>query len=250
MIELNEKESEARKKVCLPLDGLHTIEEVRQRVQELAPYVGLFKVGKESFVRFGPEVVRLVREAGSEVFLDLKFHDIPNTVRGAAEAAVELGVFMFNIHASGGLEMMRAAVQGAAAAAQRTRRPAPRVVAVTVLTSLDQDILNKQLRVPGPVEAQVLHLATLARQAGCDGIVCSAADLYAIRSGLPDDFLFVTPGIEGPRTPAGADQKRVFTPGRALRHGSSILVIGRAITGAADRVQAARDVLQDMTKDG
>jgi orotidine-5'-phosphate decarboxylase len=250
MVELNEREREARNKICLPLDGLDTMEGVRERVEELAPFVGLFKIGKESFVRFGPEVVRLVQQSGGDVFLDLKFHDIPNTVRGAAEAAVELGVFMFNIHASGGLEMMKAAVRGARSAAEGKKRRLPKVVAVTVLTSLDQDTFNKELKVPGPVEAQVLHLAALAHEAGCDGIVCSAADLQAVKSGLPPGFLYVTPGIAGPRTAAGADQKRVLSPAEALRRGASILVIGRAITGAADRVQAAREVLQDITRDG
>ena len=114
MLELTEQEQEARKKVCLPLDGMRTLEEIEARVAELSPVVGLFKIGKESFTRFGPEVVRIVQSNGSNVFLDLKYHDIPNTVKGAAEAATELGVFMFNVHASGGLEMMKAAVQGVA----------------------------------------------------------------------------------------------------------------------------------------
>jgi len=247
---LSQKEQEARNKVCLPLDGLNTLEEVGARVGELSPLVGLFKIGKESFTRFGPKVVRLVEKIGSHVFLDLKFHDIPNTVRGAADAATELGVYMFNVHASGGLEMMRAAVEGARNAAQKHGTRAPRVIAVTVLTSLDRDILNHQLRIPGEVAEQVLHLAELAHRAECDGIVCSAADLCAVKGRLPEGFMYVTPGIAGPNTPAGADQKRVFTPGNAVRDGSSILVIGRAITGAEDRVKAAREVLQDMTRNG
>jgi orotidine-5'-phosphate decarboxylase len=250
MVELNEPELEARKKVCLPLDGLATMEAVKARVDELSPLVGLFKIGKESFTRFGPEVVGLIRDRGADVFLDLKYHDIPNTVRGAAEAATELGVYMFNVHASGGLEMMKAAVQGARSAAARCGKRIPKVIAVTVLTSLDRDILNNQLRIPGEVETQVLHLARLAQQAGCDGIVCSAADLCAVKKNLPDGFMYVTPGIEGPSTPAGTDQKRVFSPGRALRAGSTILVVGRAITGATDRVTAAREVLQDMARNG
>ncbi len=246
MIELTAREEEARKRVCLPLDGLNSLDEVKARVEELSPFVGLFKIGKESFTRFGPRVVELVKGYGSGVFLDLKYHDIPNTVKGAAKAAAELGVFMFNVHASGGSAMMRAAMEGVREADCKVK---PKVTAVTVLTSIDGGTLNNELNVQCAVEEQVLRLAKLASDCGLDGIVCSAADLHAIRGELPDGFLFVTPGIKGPRTAAGSDQKRVFTPGNAVRDGSSILVIGRAITGHAtrgERQRAAREVLADM----
>ena len=244
-MELTEKEQEARKRVCLPLDGLNTIDEVKSMVEELAPVVGLFKIGKESFTRFGTEVVKLVQSYGSDIFLDLKYHDIPNTVKGASKAAAELGVYMFNVHASGGLEMMKAARAGVEEADTDKK---PLITAVTVLTSIDQDILNNELKVEGKVEEQVLNFAQLADKAGMDGIVCSAADLYAVKDKMRDDFVYVTPGIKGPNTPAGADQKRVFTPGNAVQDGSSILVIGRAITAAEDRVKAGYEVLQDMAK--
>lgn len=250
-MELTEKEQLAREKVCLPLDGLNTIEEIKERVEELSPVVGLFKIGKESFTRFGPEAVKVVHEAGANVFLDLKYHDIPNTVQGAADAATQLGVYMFNVHASGGKEMMVAAVKGAEEAAKKYGVTKPKVIAVTILTSIDQNIMNNELNIPGNVEEQVLRLATLTKESGLDGVVCSAADLYAIKDKLPEDFMFVTPGIKGPNTPAGADQKRVFTPGNAIQDGSSILVVGRAITEPAtpeERVQAAYEVLQDMAK--
>jgi orotidine-5'-phosphate decarboxylase len=223
------------------------MEHVEELVDELSPYVGLFKVGKESFSRFGPEVVRLVQARGAGVFLDLKYHDIPNTVRGAARAATDLGVAMFNVHASGGSAMMAAAREGVEEASQ-TSGPAPKVVAVTVLTSIDQDILNTECGVPGPLEGQVLRLAQLTQRAGLDGIVCSAADMSALKGNLDPAFLFVTPGIKGTTTPAGADQKRVLSPGRAVAAGSSLLVVGRAITGAPDRPRAAREVLEDIAK--
>jgi orotidine-5'-phosphate decarboxylase len=242
---LSEKELAARAKVCLPLDGLHTLEAVRERVEELSPFVGLFKIGKESFTRFGPAVVHEIHEGGGGVFLDLKYHDIPNTVRGAARAATELGVAMFNVHASGGVAMMAAARKGVEEAAPAV---APKVIAVTVLTSIDQPILNDELRVPGALEAQVLHLAKRTEAAGLDGIVCSATDLHALRGELKPGFLFVTPGIKGTTTPAGADQKRVLSPGGAVAAGSSLLVVGRAITDAADRRVAAREILQDIAK--
>jgi orotidine-5'-phosphate decarboxylase len=245
MMELSDRERRARERICLPLDGLDTLDEVERRVEELSPFVGMFKVGKESFTRLGPEVVRRVQEHGAGVFLDLKYHDIPNTVRGAARAAAELGVTLFNVHASGGSAMMAAAREGAAEGA-REGEEGPKIVAVTVLTSIDSETLSQECRVAGPLEDQVLHLARLAQASNLDGIVCSAADLHALRDELPPDFLFVTPGIKGTTTPAGHDQKRVMSPRRAVTAGSSLLVIGRAITAAPDRPRAAREVLEDM----
>ncbi len=232
--------------VCLPLDGLHSLDEVRALVEELSPFVGRFKVGKESFTRFGPEVVGLVRGRGAGVFLDLKYHDIPNTVRGAARAATEMGVAMFNVHAAGGMAMMRAALEGVGEV-EPDPGSRPAVIGVTVLTSIDETVLNQECGVPGAVDQQVLRLARNAERAGLDGIVCSAADLSALQGAFKPGFLFVTPGIKGTTTPAGEDQKRVLSPGRAVAAGSSLLVIGRAITGAPDRRAAAREVLRDIS---
>lgn len=247
---LTAKEQKARKMVCLPLDGLNTMDAVNERVKELSPVVGLFKVGKESYTRFGPRVVEAVQNEGRNVFLDLKYHDIPNTVKGAARAATEMQVYMFNVHAFGGIKMMEAAVEGANSI-PISNMYVPNIIGVTVLTSLNQETMNNELRIPGVVEDQVLNLARNANKAGLDGIVCSAADLRAVRNSLPENFMYVTPGIKGPNTPAGADQKRVFTPGNAVQDGSSILVVGRAITGpktSEERLQAGYSVLQDMAK--
>ena len=247
MSELSSEERAAREMVCLPLDGLNSLAEVQGLVEELSPFVGLFKVGKESFTRFGPPVVRLVQDHGAGVFLDLKYHDIPNTVKGASRAATEMGVAVFNVHAAGGAAMMAAARQGVADGIAAGDR-APKVIAVTVLTSIDDEILNRECGVSGAVEDQVLRLAKLTEAAGLDGIVCSAADLHALKGRLHQSFLYVTPGIKGTTTPAGEDQKRVLSPGRAVAAGSSMLVIGRAITGAPDRPTAAREVLKDIEK--
>lgn len=250
-MELTEKEQFARTKLCLPLDELNSLDQIRERVEELAPYVGLFKIGKETFTRFGPESVRLVQSYGSNVFLDLKYHDIPNTVKGASIAATQLGVYMFNVHASGGVDMMKAAMEGVQKGVEEYRVNPPMVVAVTILTSIDEKMMNDQLRITGTVGEQVLNLAELADQAGLDGIVCSAADLNMIRDKLPPNFMYVTPGIQGPNIPAGKDQKRVFTPYNAIKDGSTILVVGRAITApktSAERQKAAYEVLQDMAK--
>lgn len=245
-MKLTEKEQLARSKVCLALDNLYSFDDIKACIEELSPVVGMFKIGKELFTRFGPDVVKLVHEYGSDIFLDLKFHDIPNTVKGAAYAATQLGVAIFNVHASGGFAMMQAAKAGAKEAVEKEQLRMPEIIGVTVLTSIDQQILNTEVRVPGKVEEQVLHLAKLSQQAGLDGIVCSAADLQIIKAQLPPDFLYVTPGIKGPETAAGPDQKRVFTPQNAIKDGASILVVGRAITAVPDRFAAGKEVLADI----
>ena len=249
VMNLSYKEKLARERLCLPLDGLDSLEEIRDRIDELKEVVGLFKVGKESFTRFGPAVIKLIHEYKREVFLDLKYHDIPNTVKGAATAATELGVYMFNVHASGGLEMMKAALDGANSVSQKHKIRRPKIIAVTLLTSIDINILNNEINVPCSVEEQVLRLAKLAHKAGLDGIVCSAADLHAIKSKLPQNFIFVTPGIKGIHAAAGADQKRIFTPGNAIKDGATILVAGRTITAhetSTERTRAGLEILKDM----
>jgi orotidine-5'-phosphate decarboxylase len=243
-----ELEQRARRKVCLPLDGLFSLDEVKARIEQFRPVVGLFKIGKELFTRFGPQVVDLVHQGGSEVFLDLKFHDIPNTVHGAAYAAAQLGVAMFNVHASGGRAMMEAARAGARAAVAKHGLRMPVIIGVTVLTSIDQRMFNDELGIPGRLDEHVLTLAALTQRAGLDGIVCSAADLPRIRAELPADFLYVTPGIKGPDTAAGCDQKRVLTPYQAIKAGASILVVGRAISAAPDPLQAGQAVLRDILR--
>ncbi len=247
MSQLSAAREAARAMVCLPLDGLDSLADIRERLELLGSFVGIFKIGKESYTRFGPAVIDEVHRSGSGVFLDLKYHDIPNTVRGAARAAAELGVSLFNVHAAGGRAMMEAAREGAESAAGAGRRR-PKIVAVTVLTSIDEEILNTECGVPGDLETQVLRLAHLSATAGLDGIVCSALDLETLRPELEPGFMYVTPGIRGTTTPAGEDQKRVMSPGRAVAAGSSLLVIGRAITAAADQQAAAGEVLDDIAE--
>jgi len=245
-MQLTEQEQRARKKLCLALDNFYDVKAIKQCLAELSPLVGMFKIGKELFTRFGPDAVKLVHDFGAEVFLDLKYHDIPNTVKGATYAATQLGVYLLNVHASGGLKMMQAALEGAKEASAAHHLRLPKIIGVTVLTSIDQQTLHTDLQIPGQLETHVLHLAQLAQQAGLDGIVCSATDLQGIRKHLPPDVLYVTPGIKGPNTAAGKDQQRVFTPRQAIQAGASILVVGRAITMAPDRVAAACEILQDM----
>ncbi|ALO46281.1 orotidine-5'-phosphate decarboxylase [Pseudohongiella spirulinae] len=196
-------------------------------VRELDPSQCRVKVGKELFTRFGPDLVREIQALGFEIFLDLKFHDIPNTVNKAVRAAAELGVWMLTLHASGGAAMLQAARD----AVQGMDHP-PLLVAVTVLTSLESSDLAVQ-GIERSVEEQVQRLASLAQGNGMDGVVCSAAEAVSLRKLLSENFLLVTPGIR----PTGAnadDQKRIVTPADAVQSGSNYLVIGRPITRARD----------------
>ncbi|OZA24198.1 MAG: orotidine 5'-phosphate decarboxylase [Hydrogenophilales bacterium 17-64-11] len=208
-------------------------------VERLDPALCRVKVGKELFTAAGPELVRALAARGFEVFLDLKFHDIPNTVAAACRAAAGLGVWMLNVHASGGRRMLSAAHEALADLPQR-----PLLIAVTVLTSMSAEDLN-ETGVAGAPADQVLRLARLAQACKLDGVVCSAQEAALLRADLGADFRLVTPGIR----PAGAeagDQRRVMTPAEALRAGATDLVIGRPITGAADPLAALERIRSDI----
>jgi len=211
----------------------------RQLAARLRGCVGGLKLGLEFFNAHGPEGIKPFVETALPVFLDLKYHDIPNTVAGAVRAVAGLGVSILNVHAQGGAAMMRAGLDAA-----KSVSPSTRVIAVTMLTSLgDEDLPG--LGIQPPVADQVLRLATLARQCGLDGVVCSAHEIVRLRKELGPDFLLVVPGIR----PAGAalgDQRRVMGPAEARDAGASVLVIGRPITGAPDPAQAARDIAQSL----
>lgn len=207
--------------------------------RQLAPERCRVKVGKELFTRAGPAVVEALHALRFEVFLDLKFHDIPNTVAGACRAAADLGVWMVDIHASGGVAMMQAAREAVGRGGD-----APLLIAVTVLTSLDESDLA-ELGVSANPAAQVVRLAALAEEAGMDGVVCSPADLARLREAVAPDFLAVTPGVR----PAGSghgDQKRVATPAAAMAAGATHLVIGRPITAATDPMAALAAIESEL----
>ena len=221
-----------------------TVEQALKLAQQIAPAVGAFKIGKELFTSAGPDIVRRVRDTGASVFLDLKFHDIPNTVAKAVAAAVRLDVQMLTIHASGGSEMMRAAEQAAQQTAAQLGRPAPLVLGVTVLTSQDSATLA-ELGGETDVAKQVERLALLAAKSGLRGLVCSPLEIVALRRIIPPEMQLVTPGIRTGAEKAD-DQKRTLTPREAIKAGASWLVIGRPITAAANPRAAAESILASL----
>ena len=228
---------EARVIVALDFDDA---DKAMALVDQLDPGACKLKVGKEMFTLFGPEFVKSLIAKGFDIFLDLKFHDIPNTVGKACKAAAEMGVWMVNVHASGGMEMMKAAKNAIAGSSH----PQTKLIAVTVLTSMDQAQLNDVVPEVSPAE-QVKKLAQLTADSGLDGVVCSAKEAVMLRETHNDEFLLVTPGIR----PAGADvgdQKRVMTPVDAIDAGVSYLVMGRPITQAENPLAALQAVNQSL----
>lgn len=215
-------------------------------VEQLQGIPCYLKVGMQLFYAAGPNFVRDLKARGYSVFLDLKMHDIPNTVKGGAESITRLGVDMFNVHAAGGTQMMQAAYEGMTnALASDSSLSKPIIIAVTQLTSTNQSVLNEQIGVEGSIEEAVVRYAKLTASAGLDGVVASAQEVPSIGQACGRDFITVTPGIR----PAGShlgDQSRVLTPGEAIRQGSHYIVVGRPITAASNPREAAEQIIEEM----
>jgi len=212
-----------KEKIIIALD-VNTIKEEERLLDILSPHIKIFKVGMELFYSCGPKSIDMIRKYDREIFLDLKFHDIPNTVKNAARAITKLGVFMFNVHAHGGSDMMKAALEGAREESEKMGIDRPRILGVTILTSLKaygEDVLN---------------LAKSAKESGLDGVVASPQEAELIRKKIGNDFLIVTPGIRPEGSDKG-DQKRTATPGQAIKNGADYIVMGRPITKAKDPVK-------------
>jgi orotidine-5'-phosphate decarboxylase len=237
---------DARKRLILPLD-VSSINEAQRLIDELRDFVGMFKIGLELYSACGPAVLDLATKDKLPIFFDGKFCDIPNTVYGACRAIAAHDVAMLNVHATGGSKMIRAASDACDMAARESGLARPILLAVTVLTSLDQNWLANELGVTRSMEGQVCHLAKLAQENGADGVVASANEVKLIRKTCGANFVIVTPGIR-PQWAAANDQSRIVTPSGAIADGADYLVIGRPITHAENRIDAAKRVVEEMNQ--
>jgi orotidine-5'-phosphate decarboxylase len=236
----------ARQRLIVALD-VSTTSEALRLVASLQGVAGMFKVGLQLFSAAGPDVVRSLVRAGEKIFLDLKFHDIPNTVAAAGVEAARLGVSMFNVHAAGGRDMMMQTLAAVSEAVEKEGLERPKIIAVTVLTSADDSTLA-EIGISATAAQQVTSLALLTETAGLDGVVASPQEVKLIRESVKrKGFLLVTPGVR-PIGSAGDDQKRTMSPQEAIEAGSDYLVVGRPITGARDPVAAAEGILREMTR--
>lgn len=244
-LELVRKQGSMRERLIAALD-VDSVAQAKQVVELLADEVGMFKIGKQLFTHAGPQAVQLVQQLGGQIFLDLKFHDIPNTVAKAAVEATRLGVKMFNVHASGSLAMMRMTVKEVKRVCRQEKLRRPIMLAVTVLTSLDRDDLQR-VGVEHEVSDQVVRLALLTKEAAMDGVVASPHEVAHIRAACGRRFVIVTPGIR-PASDKRNDQRRIMTPYEAVRAGVDYIVVGRPILNASDPVGAARAIVAEMER--
>ena len=242
----NTSNKQAVDKLIFALDA-DSYEEALSWIELLSGHVGMFKVGKELFTSVGPKIVESIKQRGQRVFLDLKFHDIPNTVARAGEAAVKLGADMFNIHASGGFKMIQDTVSAVQLYAEKNGRQKPVILAVTVLTSLNDADLA-EIGFKKNTKEQVLHLARLAKSAGAAGVVASAQDIAALRADLGDEFVIVTPGIRSSSKRVLDDQKRTLSAAEAVKLGADYIVVGRPIRKAKDPLAACQQIVREIAE--
>jgi orotidine-5'-phosphate decarboxylase len=236
---------QAQERIILALD-VDSREQALALVKNLAPHVGAFKVGMQLFNSCGPKIVEEINQLGGRVFLDLKFHDIPNTVAAAGRVITRLNCFMFNVHAAGGREMMRQVVEEVEDEAKKLAVAAPLSLAVTVLTSISQEELEEEIGVKGTkLKDLVVKWAVMAKECGISGVVSSPQEVEAIRAACGPEFKIVTPGIR-PAWSEKNDQKRITTPSQALQMGADFMVIGRPITQAENPVEAALRIISEL----
>ena len=235
-----------RHKICLALD-VDTIQEAEDLVKRLSPWVGLFKVGAHLFAGGnGKKIINAIHSSGADVFLDLKYHDIPNTVANAARVVTRMGVSMFNLHASGGAKMMQTVAEAVSDEAILCGVKKPIVLGVTLLTSISQQELSDELLVNVTINDYIEHLAKLAQQSGLGGIVCSPREISLVRKACGDSFVIVTPGIRPTWAVAKDDQTRVTTPKEAIDAGTNYIVVGRPIIKAKNPEAAAKALLNEI----
>ncbi len=233
-----------KEKIIVALD-VPTKNEAKQIIAELRDEVGAFKIGLQLFTSVGASFIREVVDDGIKLFFDVKFHDIPNTVAKASVEVAKLGVWMFNIHALGGMEMMKKSADEVREFCDKENLQQPKIIGVTILTSHNEQILE-QAGIENNIQKQVVNLAKLSAECGLDGVVASPQEVEIIRENVvKDDFLIITPGIR-PSFATNDDQKRVMTPAEAVREGSDYLVVGRPITKADNRIKAVRQIIDEI----
>ena len=235
----------SKEKICVALD-VDGLEQATQIAKEIKDYVGIFKIGSQLYSSEGHEVVKAIKKIKGKIFLDLKYHDIPNTVANAARIITRMGISMFNIHTSGGYEMMVRTVEAVYDESERLKINKPIILGVTVLTSINDLILKNDLKINLSVPDYVLNLAKLAKRAGLDGVVASPKETTLIRKVLGEKFIILTPGIRPLWATASNDQKRVTTPAEAIENGSDYIVIGRPIIKADNPLEAVKKVVAEI----
>lgn len=236
--------SQIKEKIVLALD-VDNLEQAKELVLELKDYVGVFKVGLQFYTANGSEVFEFMKKEKVKFFFDVKLMDIPNTVAKASENIVRSGASFFNIHTLGGAEMMKASSDAAKKAAKESNQDSPFVLGVTILSSINDEILNNQLKIPHSSNDYVIELAKLAQQSGLDGVVASVWEAKAIKQACGDEFKVLCPGIR-PEWSSKDDQKRLATPKTAIEQGADYLVIGRAVTNAKDRLDAMNKIYEEI----
>ncbi len=233
-----------KEKIVLALD-VKEFDEAKTLVDELSPYVGTFKVGLQLYTKYGNEVVDYISGKNANFFLDVKLHDIPNTVEKASENVVLRGANFFNVHATGGLKMMEAAARGAKKAAEKLGKKPPIILAVTMLTSISEEVMKDEFEIEADVSEFAIRLAKLAKKAGLTGVVASSLEARKIKEACGADFKVLCPGIR-PEWSAKDDQKRIATPKFAIGEGADYLVIGRAVTKAESRIGAMEKIYEEI----
>lgn len=236
--------SPLKDRIIVALDT-HDILVCKRLIDSLKDVITLFKVGKELFTACGNDAISAIHDRGARCFLDLKYHDIPNTVANASQIACRRGVFMFNVHASGGMKMMKAARDAVWGEAEKRGLEKPIILAVTVLTSLSEVELKNEIGISRSLDDQVLFFAEMAKESGLDGVVASAREIELIKNKLGDDFKVVTPGIR-PEWASKQDQTRVMTPKEAFEKGADYIVIGRPITASANPRESAERIIEEL----
>jgi orotidine-5'-phosphate decarboxylase len=241
---MNKSQIMKKSKIMVALD-YPSVDEALQLIEKLAGYKPFLKIGMQLFYLSGPQLIYQLKEKGFSIFLDLKLHDIPNTVKGASQSLSSLGVDIFNVHCAGGQRMMEAALEGVEKGLSSYHTHAPRVIGVTQLTSTSQQMMNQEIGIPGELSNSVSHYAKQAKQSGLNGVVCSALEVPMIKGSLGENFITVTPGIRLNQSNVG-DQVRITTPLEAARLGTDYMVIGRAITEAEDPAAMYEKISNDL----